>query len=455
MLIAVRIMHVNAVTPDPLYVSYSTGKEIYTPQQSYGGCIFSYLQHPDNSTLDTVMCFTRKAGTNTYFGPRYGLKDDKTGNGLNDNRGIPIGGKVAEQYRYLVVNAKLSTSTPFIISLKFAVNDEGEKPSKTNDIASLNAPVVNKWASYVFDLSQAGGTQGGGKSYLSLLITPERSQDKPKTETVSYINEVYFTNTISAGMLLTMKPTITTIARAAKTVDLVWSALPGAKSYNILDKSNKVILSNVVKTHVSIENLKPATEYTFRLEAQNESGKSLVSDPVSILSRSVVKKDELIENFEGDVSLWVSQMGAKINASVVNPAVSKQNSTAKCAQVLIAAGKENYCGIKNQNEIIVTGPDAPYQYLHVKMKRNADNGGFALTLLERKDLKQKNNSPTILLPFEEKMVDGNWNDYVFDLKAATSENQTHYGFYLRPNRTFDKTQADTESFIDEITLSNQ
>ena len=107
----------------------------------------------------------------------------------------------------------------------------------------------------------------------------------------------------------------------------------------------------------------------------------------------------------------------------------------------------------NVKEKIQVGPTAPYKYLHLKLKRTADNGGLSLTFLARTDISQAQMQPT-LIAYAATMIDGTWYDYVFDLSTVDVADKTAFGFYIRPNITAGLTTAASISYIDDIYLSN-
>jgi len=121
--------------------------------------------------------------------------------------------------------------------------------------------------------------------------------------------------------------------------------------------------------------------------------------------------------------------------------------------VLLNGNQRSYTGINGAKERIDVGPDVTYRYLHVKMYRDQDIGGFGATLLARTDITQAQIGLTAV-PFSSKMTDGTWDDYSFDLKSISSTNKTFYGFYFAVNSTSGNPTMATTTYIDDVYLSN-
>jgi hypothetical protein len=163
------------------------------PQQLYPGCYISYGQNPDDIVADTVMTFLRDSVTTNSFGPSWGKRLDMTGVGLNNGLGISIGNSTpATQYRYLLVEAKQSTTNPFYVVFSYVATDVASSPTKTNNIASTTTPIANKWLTYIFDLSTATNKN---KTYYSLKLIPEMvTQTLTSQQTTTLINRIWVSN---------------------------------------------------------------------------------------------------------------------------------------------------------------------------------------------------------------------------------------------------------------------
>ena len=137
-----------AISPDPLVITYNDGvKNNTTYYYSDKGSTLTYIQDPDNSlTLDTVMQYVRtSSSTYSYAGPQW------SGASFNNSNGVSVGSTdPLTQYKYLIVRAKQTTTTPFYISLQQIA---GNSALKINDLQSVNSAVANKWVDYVFNLS--------------------------------------------------------------------------------------------------------------------------------------------------------------------------------------------------------------------------------------------------------------------------------------------------------------
>jgi hypothetical protein len=159
---------------------------------------------------------------------------------------------------------------------------------------------------------------------------------------------------------------------------------------------------------------------------------------------------QIIDDFVDNNMLWDGQNGPTLTIPATNPLIDGINASPSCAQVFLATAKANYTGLQNQREAIAVGPNAPYQYLHIKLYRDADVGGISINFNARKDILQAQLSSAIL-PVSTPSV---WTDYVFDLKAMSGTDMTYFSFYISPDRIGTALTFSSNSYIDDVYLSN-
>ena len=436
--------NITATTPAPFVVTNNDG--VHTNPSNYyasAGCTATYIQNPDQVTADTVMQFVRNTNaTNNFAGPQW--------SGLNNNAGIDVGTYTATQYNYLVVSAKQSTTTPFFINLQ-QVGDSATV--KTADIPSLITPTANQWVDYVFDVSVGSHIPS---TFLMLMLMPE----KGLATTTTLINKLYFTNTVPATAFPASIVTNPNYARTATSIDLYWTALPNASSYNVVDGNGLVVKTGITTPYTTVTGLTPNTSYTFKIVGVNSLAQ-LSRPSVAVTATTRKQKGtnfELVEDFESTVSpLWVVSNTASgtFTNNTSNTVVNGINSSLKCGKITIPSGlnTRNYLGLQVTKERIDVGPNAPFRYLHIKIHRDQDIGGISLNLLARTDITQAQLSfPTIA--YTASLVDGAWHDYVFDLKTVSATDLTFYDFLIKVNATSGNPTLATNTYFDDFVLSN-
>jgi hypothetical protein len=422
-------------------ITYNDGvKNNTTYFYSDKGSTLTYIQDPDNAlSLDTVMQYVRTSTSSySYAGPQW------SGASFNNSIGVSVGSTdPSTQYKYLVIRAKQTTTTPFFISLQQIT---GNATLKIIDLQSVNSAVANKWVDYIFNLSTGTNIPN---TFLLLMLMPE----KGLVSSTSYINKVFFTNEPSYD-ISALSPTVT-FARTANTIDLVWTAVAGTTSYKILDGNDDIVKENITGLSTSFSNLTPNSTNTYKVVGVNAFAESKKSTVVADTRKQKGDNYEVIDNFQGTTNNGWGTIGSVITVPFSNPATTGINTSSNCAKVVIDINKDNYSGMTNSKERIDVGPNAPYKYLHAKMFRDADNGVFGVTMNARTDITQAQLSLTPQ-PFAATMVDGTWDDYVFNLQTISSTNKSFFGFYFKPNQTTTtKTSMATVSYIDDVYLSNE
>lgn len=248
-------------------------------------------------------------------------------------------------------------------------------------------------------------------------------------------------------------------ARTATTIDLVWKApaFKGSMTYKVVDgTTGAIIKTGITGLSTTLSKLNPNSTYSYKVIAMSGTLESVASAVVSSTTRKTNGPNyELIDNFEATaLSGWGAINGSTCTYAVVNPNKTGINTSLKCAQLSLILNGDNDAGYYNSKERIDLGPHAPYRYLHLKFKRNIETGGLALNFPYRTDTTLAVSSPTITINYSTKMVDGIWYEYVFDLQSATSTDQVHFGFTVKPNYTTYPTALASVSNIDDIFLSN-
>jgi hypothetical protein len=280
----------------------------------------------------------------------------------------------------------------------------------------------------------------------------------------SYTFAATSTLTATANFLsfAAMTPTVT-YARSANTIDVLVTnptGYTGTITYNVLDGSDNVLATGVAKSAqastlvYAASGLTANTSYTYKVVAVLDGSTNSQTATLNASTRKYKNGSiEVIDDFESGDLGWTGLSGGVVTSPFANPTSSGINISANVAKVSIASGQQNYSGILNSKEKIQVGPTAPYKYLHLKLKRTADNGGINLTFVARNDISQAQMEPT-LISYAATMIDGTWYDYVFDLSTVDAADKTVFGFYIRPNKTTALTTASSISYIDDIYLSN-
>lgn len=160
--------------------------------------------------------------------------------------------------------------------------------------------------------------------------------------------------------------------------------------------------------------------------------------------------DNLTDNSLG----WSNMNTAVVTVPFTNPVTIGINASLDCALVAIPAGSKSYAGLSNNYEKITTGPNAPYQYLHVKMYRDADVGNLSIDFLARMDIAVPQKSVIIATYNASTMPLSRWQDYVLDLKKVNTTDISYYGFYFMTNNVVSTANVASNSYIDDVYLSN-
>lgn len=247
-----------------------------------------------------------------------------------------------------------------------------------------------------------------------------------------------------------------TYARTGSTITLWWSApvFQGSVTYRVL-QGTTILKSGITGLSTTITGLTANSSYTYSVVAESGTALSLPSSSVAAKTRSTSGTNyELIDDFEGAVAGWSSSSKATCTYGVVNPNKTGINGSAKCAQISLLLNGSQDAGYQKSNERIDVGPNAPFKYLHLKFKRSADIGSLVVSLPSRSDTTQAIKSPNLVVEYSTKMIDGSWVDYVFDLTVASTTNQSHFGFLIKPNNTVSLNYLASDSYVDDIFLSN-
>lgn len=271
--------------------------------------------------------------------------------------------------------------------------------------------------------------------------------------------------TISATFknITALTPTLT-YSRTATTLDLLVTnpvGYTGTLTYTVLDVNNNVLATGVAASAYastlvySATGLSVNSSNTYKVVAViNGTINSVTASVVALTRKMGSGSVQLIDDFVDNSLGWDGQNGPTLTIPFTNPITDGINASSTCAKVYINVGKSNYTGLQNTKSRIDVGPSAPYQYLHIKMYRDADAGTLGLTFLARTDISQiQFGSPEnyAITP----SASGPWVDYVFNLKdAAYTTNKSAFGFYIKCNNNGVNALAASYSYIDDIYLSN-
>ena len=266
--------------------------------------------------------------------------------------------------------------------------------------------------------------------------------------------------------------------RTATSVAVVWTIDPLAVSYKVYGLNN-VVLKTVAapatvvgQTTVSanITGLKPNTEYTFNVSSFDASNNETQLGMVDIFTRMSGANYEIIDDFDDvNTSTWGVSNKGTFTPQQNNTVLSGDSSAlaAEWQSMCSSTSNRNYAGPLNTMERLTVGPNAPFQFLHVKMYRVvtgtplvgalAELGGFSLQCNQRADSATMTgvNIKKYYLP---QFVDGVWHDYVYDLKAlGAGVDKSFFNWYIKMNEFGGGSyalQTDYYAFIDDIYLSN-
>jgi len=353
----------DAVTPDALMLSNFGSKDVRpTSMQS---ATLTYESDPDDAT-NQVMKISMPVNAASYAGGVYA--------NMFYSKYITVGNTSANQYKYLVIRARKGTTNPFEIKLEFNLAagaiTANSKTIQINPIAGTYdyAANQNKWAYYIFDV---GGNANANLTYKNLNISPDKGNIS--TINTTYIDDIYFTNTPLTTDFTTLTPQLA-YSRTANEITITHT-VPHARSYKIYDGSNSLLSTTTNALNTTITGLNPNTSYTYKISGVNESGAESTKATVTITTRKNKNATvEVIDDFEGASNIgWYNLSTATVYYNESNPTTNGYNQSEKCAKVYIASGSNNYSGIAIATERITVGPNAPFRYLHFKLKRDADN----------------------------------------------------------------------------------
>ena len=274
--------------------------------------------------------------------------------------------------------------------------------------------------------------------------------------------------TLSASFasIAALTPTAT-YARTATTIDVLVNnptSYTGTVTYNVLDGSDNVLATGISATSspqtatlvYSATGLAANSSHTYKVVAVINGISSLPATITALTRKHANGSVQVIDDFEdGNAMGWINQSSATLTIPYTNTVTGGINTSTNSAKANILSGKNNYSGFMNTYERIQIGPNAPYQYLHIKMYRDADNGTLALTFSARKDISLAQLAAAETQAISGVSASGPWVDYVFDLKnAAYTLDKTFFGFYIKPNLTSGATNVESNSYIDDVYLSN-
>ena len=274
--------------------------------------------------------------------------------------------------------------------------------------------------------------------------------------------------TLSAGFasIAAFTPTAT-YARTATTIDVLVTnptAYAGTLTYNVLDANDNVLATAIAATSspqtatlvYSATGLAANSSHIYKVVAVINGINSLPATITALTRKHANGSLQVIDDFEdGNAMGWINQSSATLTIPYTNTVTAGINASTNCAKANILSGKNNFSGFLNSLERFQIGPNAPYQYLHIKMYRDADNGTLGLTFMTRTDITQVQQAATETPAVSVVSASGPWVDYVFDLKnAAYTSDKTYFGFYIKPNKTTSTTNVESNNFIDDVYLSN-
>ena len=264
--------------------------------------------------------------------------------------------------------------------------------------------------------------------------------------------------------------------RTATSIAVVWTIDPLAVSYKVYGLNNVVVatvaappvVTGQTTVSTTISGLKPNTEYTYNVSSFDAGGNETPLGMVDMFTRRAGTNFEIIDDFDdSNVSTWGVSNKGTFTPQETNIVLNGDSSAlaAKWVSMCSSSSNRNYAGPSNTMERLIVGPNAPYQYLHVKMYRvvtgtplaTPELGGFSLQCNGRSDsatVTAVNNKKYYVVQF----VDGVWHDYVWDLKAlGAGVNKSFFNWYLKMNEFSGGSyalQTDYYAFIDDIHLSN-
>ena len=263
-------------------------------------------------------------------------------------------------------------------------------------------------------------------------------------------------------------------ARTATTIDVIWTPDPLAASYKIFGLNNVVLATIPAATLVApittfsktITGLKPNTEYTFNVSSFDAGGNETPLGMLDMFTRRAGTNYEIIDDFDDpNMSKWTVSNYGTFTPQEPNVVLTGDSSVLAGKWNWDSRGK-NYAGPRAGTERITVGPNAKFQYLHVKMYRVVTGtvvtaapelGGFSFQADGRSDSTVTTVNKKIGYPATGQFVDGAWHDYTFDLKAMSATNYNYFSWYFKMNEFGSGSYlltTDYYAFIDDIYLSN-
>ena len=306
-------------------------------------------------------------------------------------------------------------------------------------------------------------TPNAGYAFNAWSVTAGTAPTPPSTSSWNFTPSADCTISASFKSITALTPTVT-YARTATTIDVLVTnpvGYTGTLTYNVLDGSDNVLASGVAAASgqtatlvYSATGLSANSSYTYKVVAVINGTINSAPATLTALTRRLANGSiQVIDDFVNNSMGWINSGVATITIPSTNSVTNGINSSATCAQVALATGASSAVGLKNSIERIDVGPNAPYQYLHVKMYRDADNGNIGLTFLVRPDNSSQAQFPSAESFTVTPSASGPWADYVFNLKHSNyASDKTVFGFYIKPNMVTATTASN--SYIDDIYLSN-
>jgi hypothetical protein len=311
-------------------------------------------------------------------------------------------------------------------------------------------------------------TPNPGYAFSAWTVTAGSAPTPSATSTWTFTPSASCTITASFVSITALTPTVT-YARTATSIDVLVTnpiGYTGTLTYNVLDGSDAVLATGVAATlspqtatlAYSATALSANSSYTYKVVAVINGTINSATSTVTALTRKQANGTvQVIDDFENANAMgWINQSSAVLTIPYTNTVTDGINTSTNCAKANIPAGSVSYAGFTNSYERFEVGPNAPYQYLHIKMYRDADNGKLALTFIKRNDITLAQLAAAETPTVSTVSVSGPWVDYVFDLKnAAYTVDKTFFGFYIKPNFTNpSNTGVESNCYIDDIYLSN-
>ena len=311
-------------------------------------------------------------------------------------------------------------------------------------------------------------TPNAGYAFSAWTVTAGSAPTPSATSTWTFTPSASCTITASFVSITAHTPTVT-YARTATTIDVLVTnpiGYTGTLTYTVLDGSDAVLATGVTATlspqtatlAYSATGLSANSSYTYKVVAVINGTINSAKSTVTALTRKQANGTvQVIDDFENANAMgWINQSSAVLTIPYTNTVTDGINTSTNCAKANIPAGSVSYAGFTNSYERFEVGPNAPYQYLHIKMYRDADNGKLALTFIKRNDITLAQLAAAETPTVSTVSASGPWVDYVFDLKnAAYTTDKTFFGFYIKPNFTNpSNTGVESNCFIDDIYLSN-